>query len=121
MNSLAHTVLSISASPELSLLAKATLFLLIGLAASRLAARQRASTRHLIWAGTFAALLALLLVVRLAPNATLGVPVPIVVADRALTEVPLSGSGSPLIGSSSIPSIATPMFSNSPDSSHMIQ
>ena len=33
MNSLAYAILSVSASPELSLLAKATLFLLLGLAA----------------------------------------------------------------------------------------
>ena len=44
---------------ELSILGKATILLVLGLIAARLAGRARASVRHLLLATTFATLLAL--------------------------------------------------------------
>ena len=53
--------------PELSILLKVTLVLLLGLAAVRLLARARASLRHLILTATFASLLAIPVVESLSP------------------------------------------------------
>ena len=53
---ISDAIIFLSRSVELSLLAKATLLLLIGLAALSFAARQQASVRHLLLAATFAAL-----------------------------------------------------------------
>src|SRR5262245_48423631 len=60
---------------ELSILGKATIMLLLGLVAVRLACRARASVRHLLLATTFATLLALPLLVFIVPGLTIEVPV----------------------------------------------
>lgn len=88
------SLLFLSGSPELSLLAKATLLLLLALGAASFAARHRASTRHVIWAASFAALLALPLFVALAPNTIVEVPIP-VVASKTLWIAPMSGPAAP--------------------------
>jgi beta-lactamase regulating signal transducer with metallopeptidase domain len=64
-----------SQSIEISLLAKATAWLLIGLASVALARRTRASVRHLILAATFAALVATPLVIVAVPERTVAIPV----------------------------------------------
>jgi beta-lactamase regulating signal transducer with metallopeptidase domain len=104
---LKDSLLFVSCSPELLLLAKATLFLLLALAAASFAARHRASTRHLIWTAVFAALLALPLIARFAPSATLEVPIP-VVANTFLTIVPLDSSGQPLGDRPALPAFTPP-------------
>ena len=74
---ISDAIIFLSRSVELSLLAKATLLLLIGLAALSFAARQQASVRHLLLAATFAALLVLPLFVAVAPKAVIEVPIPV--------------------------------------------
>lgn len=63
-----ETILALSGSPELSILIKATLLLTLALAVVRLAARVRASVRHLVLASMFAVLVALPLVIASAPG-----------------------------------------------------
>jgi ankyrin repeat protein/beta-lactamase regulating signal transducer with metallopeptidase domain len=74
---ISDAIIVLSRSVELSLLAKATLLLLIGLAALSFAARQQASVRHLLLAATFAALLVLPLFVVVVPKAVIEVPIPV--------------------------------------------
>ena len=78
----ADVALAVSRSLELSLLVKATLLLAIGLGAARLAARSRASVRHVVLAATFAAVLAL----PLAAAARLEIPVVTVTRPAAAGE-----------------------------------
>ena len=59
MSNAAETLLSLSRSPELSLLVKATVVMGAGLIAAGLARRARASVRHVVLAATLASLLAL--------------------------------------------------------------
>src|SRR5262245_54902711 len=59
---------------ELSILGKATIILVIGLAIVMLSRRARASVRHLLLAATLAAVLALPLIVLAVPELTIGVP-----------------------------------------------
>src|SRR5262245_36900531 len=59
---------------ELSILGKATVILVIGLTIVMLSRRARASVRHLLLAATLAAVLALPLIVLVAPEVTIGVP-----------------------------------------------
>ena len=61
-------VLMLSSSVGLSILAKATAILILGFAAGALAVRAKASWRHLVFAATFAAVLALPLVVLAIPE-----------------------------------------------------
>ena len=75
MQSLADTALLLSRSVELSLLAKATIILIAGLAVTRLSRTARASVRHLVIASSFAALIALPVWLAGAPSITIDVPV----------------------------------------------
>src|SRR5262249_8442548 len=59
---------------ELSILGKTTVILVIGLTIVMLFSRARASVRHLLFAGTLAAVLALPLIVWAVPEVTIGVP-----------------------------------------------
>jgi beta-lactamase regulating signal transducer with metallopeptidase domain/ankyrin repeat protein len=68
-------VLALSGSPELSIVLKATVILTFALAVVRLAGRARASVRHLVLAAMFAALIALPLVIALAPGIRIDVAV----------------------------------------------
>ena len=75
MPSLSDTALLLSRSLELSLLAKATIILIAGLAVTRLSRTARASVRHLVIASSFAALIVLPIWLAGAPSMTIDVPV----------------------------------------------
>jgi beta-lactamase regulating signal transducer with metallopeptidase domain len=75
IQSLSDTALLLSRSVELSLVAKATIILIVGLAVTRLSRTARASVRHLVIASSFAALIALPLWLAGAPSMTIDVPV----------------------------------------------
>ena len=72
---LADAAVMISQSLELSIAGKATAMIAAGLIAARLAAHARAAVRHVLLAVTFASLLALPLILLVAPHATIDVPV----------------------------------------------
>ena len=63
-------------TPELDILMKVTLVLLLGLIATRLAARARASVRYLLLASTLGALIALPLAAALAPDLVVAIQLP---------------------------------------------
>jgi ankyrin repeat protein/beta-lactamase regulating signal transducer with metallopeptidase domain len=63
-------------TPELDILMKVTMVLLLGLIATRLAARARASVRHLLLASTLGALIALPLAAALAPDLVVAIRLP---------------------------------------------
>jgi beta-lactamase regulating signal transducer with metallopeptidase domain len=75
MPTLASALVAISRSPELMILVKATAILACGLAAARLAGRAQASVRHVALAVTFAAVIALPLLVVAGPAIAISVPV----------------------------------------------
>ena len=64
-------------TPELDILTKITLVLLLGLIATRLAARARASVRHLLLASTLGGLIALPLAASLAPELVVAIQLPL--------------------------------------------
>jgi beta-lactamase regulating signal transducer with metallopeptidase domain len=70
-----EAALALESLVELSILGKATILLAMGLTAARLAARARASLRHLLLSTMFATLLALPLIIFTAPAVTIEVPV----------------------------------------------
>lgn len=75
MNSIiTEFALIVSGSVVLTILAKSTVILLLGLTAGALAVRAKASWRHLVFATTFAAVLALPIVVTMAPDFAVEVP-----------------------------------------------
>ena len=63
-------------TPELDILMKVTMVLLLGLIATRLAARARASVRYLLLASTLGALIALPLAAALAPDLVVAIQLP---------------------------------------------
>lgn len=63
-------------TPELDILMKVTMVLLLGLIATRLAARARASVRHLLLASTLGALIALPLAAAFAPDLVVAIRLP---------------------------------------------
>ena len=75
MPSMSDLALLLSQTAELSLLVKATLILLSGLIVTQLTQNARASVRHLVIAASFAALIALPLLLVGAPRMTIDVPV----------------------------------------------
>jgi beta-lactamase regulating signal transducer with metallopeptidase domain len=81
----------LSQATELSLLAKATLLLIAALATTRLSRQARASVRHLVIASCFAALIALPVLLTVAPALTVDVPVSsVTIAPSALVLPPPS-------------------------------
>ena len=84
-----RTVIEIGESVELSILVKATLAMAIGLGATSLAARGRASVRHLLLASTFGVLLVLPVSLTFVPAAVIQIPV-----ERGI-EAPPSQVGAP--------------------------
>jgi beta-lactamase regulating signal transducer with metallopeptidase domain len=74
-SSLSDFALLLSQSIELSLVAKATLILIAALVVTRLTRTARASARHLVIASSFAALIALPVLLAAAPAVTIDVPV----------------------------------------------
>ncbi|MGC4050273.1 MAG: ankyrin repeat domain-containing protein [Paludibaculum sp.] len=97
-------MLSLSNSPSLALAGKATLLLACGLAGCAMARRSRAAVRHLILASTFAGVLALPLVIALAPS----VRVP-VSSQRAPDAVPFTQNASALPTASGRPAAEWPL------------
>src|SRR5262245_5949403 len=76
ITTITEVTLSLSRWGELSILIKATIILVIGLTILRLSRRARASVRHLLMATSFAMLLALPLIMVIAPAVAIRVPVP---------------------------------------------
>lgn len=76
----ADVALMLSQSVEISLLAKATAFLLVGLIGVALTRRARASVRHLILAATFVAIAATPLLVNGIPENRIAIPIAAVTA-----------------------------------------
>jgi ankyrin repeat protein/beta-lactamase regulating signal transducer with metallopeptidase domain len=74
-STIAETALALGAWVELSILSKATVILVLGLTAARMARRARASVRHLLVVTTLAAVLALPLIAILLPAVTIEVPI----------------------------------------------
>ncbi|HEX8029787.1 MAG TPA: M56 family metallopeptidase, partial [Vicinamibacterales bacterium] len=74
--SLTDSALWVSTSPELSLLVKATLILIVGIGVALLARTARASARHLVIATSFLALVALPIVTAMMPPLTIEVSAP---------------------------------------------
>jgi beta-lactamase regulating signal transducer with metallopeptidase domain len=75
MNTLTSILVAAGSSLELSVVVKATIAVMLGLLAVRIARRARASVRHLILASTFVALLLLPVAAILAPGIAIVVPV----------------------------------------------
>jgi beta-lactamase regulating signal transducer with metallopeptidase domain len=107
IQSLSDTALLLSRSVELSLVAKATIILIAGLAATRLSRTARASVRHLVIASSFAALIALPLWLAGAPTMTIDVPVAASAPSVANT-IAAPGAGT------SVASAATPSRTTAP-------
>jgi hypothetical protein len=98
LSTIAQTMISLTQSIELSILAKATVMLTLGLAAARLAVQAPASVRHLLLTATFAALIALPLAAVTVPGVVIQVPV-------ANAEGPIAASSAaPLFRTSSLAS-----------------
>ena len=76
LDAIAAAALFVSQAPELSLVAKATVILVVSLAITLTAAQARASVRHVIIASSFAALLALPFVLAAAPAIRIEVAAP---------------------------------------------
>ena len=87
----AEILLSLSRSPELSLLVKATILMGAGLTAAGLARRARASVRHVVLAATLASLLAL----PLAAATELAIPIEVPAASASRTAAPSGVSPAP--------------------------
>ena len=86
--SLSDTLLLLSRSVELSLLAKATLILIAALAVTRLSRTARASLRHLVIATAFAALIALPLWLAGAPSMNIDEPLAASAPSPTTTPIP---------------------------------
>ena len=71
----ARALIAIGDSTEVAILVKATLIMMLGLGATQLAARTRASVRHVLLASTFAAVLLLPFAVMLVPSTTIPIAV----------------------------------------------
>src|SRR5262249_54721497 len=73
ISTISETSVALGRLIELSILGKATIILVIGLAIVTLSRRARASVRHLLLAATMAAVLALPLIAWAVPEVTIGV------------------------------------------------
>jgi beta-lactamase regulating signal transducer with metallopeptidase domain len=89
---LADAAVLVTTGAGLSILLKATLVLALGLAAARLARRQRASLRHLVLAVTFAALLALPLMLLAGPQVSIQLSSASMAATRPLPVAPVTAT-----------------------------
>ena len=95
-----ESIVALSRSVELMMLAKVTATVLLGLIAVGLARRARAAVRHLLLAATFGALVALVFVADLLPPLTIQVP-----AASAPAAFSSSGSPSGRISGTTLPGI----------------
>lgn len=113
LNTLAGVLILVSRSPELALLAKATLILGACLAITRAASRARASARHVILATSFASLMALPLLIAAIPAIAIEVPAPARAASGAPVRVTDPPPGTSMTGkvSASAPARALPGLS----------
>jgi len=75
ITAISAAALALNQWTELSILLKATLLLMLGLAAARVAQGAKASIRHLVWVATFFALLTLPLMIAAVPRVAIEVPV----------------------------------------------
>ena len=91
MTTVADAAVLVTSGAGLSILLKATLVLALGLAAARLASRQRASLRHLVLAVTFATLVALPVVLLIGPEVSIQVPSATPRITRSTSVVPAVG------------------------------
>jgi beta-lactamase regulating signal transducer with metallopeptidase domain len=103
MTPFAQAAVSLSQSPELSMAVKATVLIAIGLAAVRVAARSRASVRHLLLAATFGAILTLPLAAAYSLDIPLSVP-----ADRTAGTVPDRATAAPPVPARAVPAGEVP-------------
>jgi beta-lactamase regulating signal transducer with metallopeptidase domain/ankyrin repeat protein len=85
-----EAILALSRSPELSILLKATVLLALALVVVRMAARARASVRHLVLASTFAALAALPLVIAAVPGVQVDIALPPSQPARTVAAAPVA-------------------------------
>src|SRR5215467_1648261 len=85
-----EAILALSRSPELSVLFKATMLLILAIAAAQTAVRARAAVRHLIFASAFVALAALPLVMSTTPGVRVGIAVKPSIATPAVTAPPVA-------------------------------
>jgi beta-lactamase regulating signal transducer with metallopeptidase domain len=88
---LSSAALLLSGSLELSLVAKATIILIVAVAVTKVARKARASVRHLMVATGFAALIALPIMIVFGPALTIEVPA----APAAIVERATTGASSP--------------------------
>jgi bla regulator protein blaR1 len=102
-------VLLISSSVGLTILAKATVILTLGLVAGALAVRAQASLRHLVFATTFAAVLALPLIVATIPDLPVAVPVAASgeLAQRSALAIPASADSAAADAVTLAPAVST--------------
>jgi bla regulator protein blaR1 len=91
-STIADWAVLLSGAAGLSILLKATLFLGLGLMAAWLAKRKCASVRHLLLAATFAALLALPLLVLAGPAVSIEIPAALADDTVAASNAALSGT-----------------------------
>jgi beta-lactamase regulating signal transducer with metallopeptidase domain/biopolymer transport protein ExbD len=91
--------LALSRSMELSLLAKATAMLLIGLTAATLARRTRASVRHLLLTATFGTLLVTPIIGVAGPETAIAIPI-------ATVPTPVAAPVAESVGAVSLPASA---------------
>ena len=106
---LSGAALLLSNSFELSLVAKATLIVLGGLAVTAFARTARASARHLVIATSFAALAALPILIAFVPAMSIDVPVASVALSSTPTERPI------VIGPDIVDNITTAARGDNPD------
>src|SRR4026209_877572 len=90
LNAVAGAVVFLSRSPELALLAKATLILLSCLAITRMTRRARASARHVIIATSLVSLVALPVLIAFVPAIGIEVEATAAVLPPATSQTPAS-------------------------------
>src|SRR5438067_1796370 len=93
-----EAILALSRSPGLAILLKATVLLTLALAVVRMAARARASVRHLVLASTFAALATLPLVIAAGPVLRVDIAVTPAKPVQAVAAAPAAAVISPSSG-----------------------
>jgi bla regulator protein blaR1 len=90
MSTVADAAVFLTNAAGLAILLKATVVLGVGLAAARLASRERASLRHLLLAATFATLIALPMVSLSGPDLSIQLPAATAPGGRSLTAAPVT-------------------------------
>ena len=86
-DALARALIAIGDSTEVTILVKATLVMMVGLGATQLAGKARASVRHVLLASTFAAVLLLPFAVMLVPAAAIPIALDVAPSPAAQTAI----------------------------------